>query len=462
MIRLFNAYFPARTLVLGVSEALLVTLAFLFATVARYGARTEFVLFQDHGFAKIGLVVGVFMICIYYFDLYDTLVLGNLRELFPHLAQTLGTATLLLAVIYYVFPSTRLGRSVFLIGVLLLPLLLSSCRRIFLWVALSKRLAERVLIVGKDSLAGALAKEVMRRPELGMNLVGYVDADQDSAMMNGVPYLGTPEVLSGLRERNGVRRIIVAMRERRGRLPLEKLLTLKTRGIQVQDALEIYETVAGKVPLESLRPSWFVFSSGFQFSQLQKVYKRTLSLCGSLIGLVMALPGMVLVAVIVKLDSPGPIIFRQQRVGKDGKIFNLYKFRSMHVSADADGKPQPAVKNDKRFTRVGRWLRRTRLDELPQLYNILRGEMDFVGPRPFPPSLEQEFARQIPFYSHRSSVKPGATGWAQVNRGYCNTVEDNAEKLSYDLYYIKNMSIGLDLLILVQTARILLWGRGAH
>ena len=156
------------------------------------------------------------------------------------------------------------------------------------------------------------------------------------------------------------------------------------------------------------------------------------------------------------------MIFRQQRVGEDGKIFTIYKFRTMLDSADAGGQATPASEDDARFTFLGRWLRRTRLDELPQLCNILKGEMDFVGPRPFLPNMEQELARTIPFYSQRWSVKPGATGWAQVNRGYCATVKDNAEKLSYDLFYIKNVSLGLDLLILVQTVKILLWGRGAR
>jgi exopolysaccharide biosynthesis polyprenyl glycosylphosphotransferase len=252
------------------------------------------------------------------------------------------------------------------------------------------------------------------------------------------------------------------MAERRGKLPIESLLKLKLKGVHVQDGPEFYETVTGKLSLDSLRLSWLLFSPGFRISRLLSIYKRCISILLALLGIIVAFPFMVLIAICIRLESKGPIIFRQLRVGKNGKTFTLYKFRSMKEGADKEGHHLPAQESDARVTRVGAYLRRLRLDELPQLFNILLGDMYFVGPRPFVPNQEKELAEQIPFYTQRWAVRPGATGWAQINRGYCATIEDNCEKLALDLFYIKNMSIGLDLLILFKTAKILLLGRGGR
>jgi exopolysaccharide biosynthesis polyprenyl glycosylphosphotransferase len=243
---------------------------------------------------------------------------------------------------------------------------------------------------------------------------------------------------------------------------VQELLAIKSQYARVQDGTELYEALSGKLPIESLRLSWLLFSPGFHVSQKLLLYKRVFSLVFALVLLLLASPLMLLTALAIRLDSPGPIIFRQKRIGKLGSTFTLFKFRSMFDSSEAGDNHRPAMANDNRVTRVGRLLRRTRLDELPQLYNILRGDMYFVGPRPFVPSQEEELAKVIPFYSQRWSVKPGATGWAQVNRGYNATVEDNAEKLAYDLFYIKNMSITLDLFILFKTIKILILSRGGR
>jgi len=462
VIRLFHVYLPARTFALGVSEALLVALTFVVATIVRFGGDTELILGYEHGLAKIALVAVFFMLTLYYFDFYDSLVLNNRREILTRLVQVLGTTTVALAIVYYAFPEVRLGRGIFLLGILLLLFFLPTWRELFFWLARSLRLAHRAVIVGSGRLATALVEEVGARPEVGLQLVGYVDVASDSTSMNGLRYLGDLESLPALARRERLDRIIVALGDRRGKLPYEPLLLLKTHGVQVHEGIEVFERISGKIHLASLHLGWLLFSPGFGFSRLQRLFKRVVSFLGSLVGLALSLPLMGLIALAIKLDSPGPVIFQQERLGKDRKTFTVYKFRSMMVGADADGQPRPAIENDPRFTRVGRWLRRTRLDELPQLFNMLKGEMDFVGPRPFPPNLEEEFARQIPFYSQRWSVKPGVTGWAQVQRGYCATLEENAEKLSYDLFYIKNMSPGLDLFILFKTAKILLLGRGAR
>jgi lipopolysaccharide/colanic/teichoic acid biosynthesis glycosyltransferase len=260
-----------------------------------------------------------------------------------------------------------------------------------------------------------------------------------------------------------VDQIIVAMGDRRGNLPVQQLLGLKAQGIDVRDGMDVYEALNRQVHVDSARlTSWLLFSGGYRVSKGMLFYKRLCSVIFSLLGFLVTLPLMGLIALVIRLDSEGPAIFRQERVGKDGKIFTLFKFRSMFDGADQDGKHKPAQIGDGRCTRVGRVLRRTRLDELPQLYNILRGDMYFIGPRPFVPDQEEKLATKIPYYEQRWTVKPGATGWAQVSRGYCATIEDNVEKLSYDLFYIKNMSMGLDFLVFLKTLKVLLLGRGGR
>lgn len=462
MIRLFNTYVPSRVLTLAASEAFLVCLMFVTATILCFGSDADLVLTYQYGMARIGIVTAVFLACMYYLDLYDSLLLCNRQEVWRRLLEVGGIGTLALALLYYVYPDAGLGRRVFLVGIaLVLPSLL-LWRELFFATVRTLQLVQRAIIVGHGPLAGALAKEIQNHPEVGIMLMGYIDSVPQALGGNGLPYLGSPEELPELVARENIRQIVVAMGDQRGKLRVEELLALKTRGVLVRDGNELYETVTGKIAIESLRLSWLLFSPGFHASRTRLVYKRIFSIVLSVIGLVLAFPVMLLIGLVVWLDSPGPLIFQQRRVGKDGKIFSLYKFRSMHEEAGRAGSDKPAQEDDDRFTRVGRWIRLARLDELPQLYNIFRGDMSFVGPRPFVPTQEREYAEKIPFYRQRWTVKPGATGWAQVNRGYCASLEDNAEKLAYDLFYIKNMSVGLDLLILLRTVKILMLGRGSR
>jgi sugar transferase (PEP-CTERM system associated) len=422
----------------------------------------DLVLWYEQGFLKIIVVSAVFILCMYYFDLYDTLVLGNRREALTRLVQVLGTSCVILAALYVAYPTIRMSYSVFWSGLLIVGISVGLLRRLFLFLNHMPHFSERALIIGDGVLTEALFSEVVNRKELGVQLVGCVSDGHEVAGVAKVPRLGRVDQLEELIRREQVKRVIVAMAERRGRLPIEALLKLKTQGVKVQDGAEFYESVTGKLSLESLRLSWLLFSPGFQISRALSVYKRAISILLALFGILVTFPAMVVVAICIRLDSKGPIIFRQPRVGKNGKIFVLYKFRSMKENADKGGFNAPAEEGDRRITRVGAYLRRLRLDELPQLFNILFGDMYFVGPRPFVPDQEEHLVKQIAFYSQRWSVRPGATGWAQVNRGYCATLEDNADKLAHDLFYIKNMSIGLDLLILFKTAKIILLGRGGR
>lgn len=461
VIRLFNAYFSSRTLLLALSEAFVVALAFTISCIFWLGRDADVFLNYEGGFTKITLITAVFMVCMYYGDLYDSLILTNRREVIIRLIQGSGVGTLVVAALYSAYPKTRLGVKNFALGLLLVLFLLWFWRELFLWLFRSKYLLERAILLGDGPLASKLAQEIISRPEFGLQLVGYV-SPSPTEPRGDLPYLGTPDHLSDIVRNRGARHVVVAMLDQRGKLPMEELLSIKTQCARVQDGAEIYEKLTGKLPIESLRLSWLLFSPGFHTSRRLSAYKWVFSVGLSLFLLLLTLPVMLLIALAIRLDSPGPVILRQKRVGKGGTIFTLYKFRSMFDGADAGQNHPPAEEQDGRVTSLGRLLRRTRLDELPQLYNILRGDMHFVGPRPFVPDQEQELVKIIPFYSQRWSVKPGATGWAQINRGYCTTIDDNADKLAYDLFYMKNMSISLDLLILFKTVKILLLGRGGR
>jgi sugar transferase (PEP-CTERM system associated) len=460
MIRLFNAYFPTRTLLLTVTEALIVTLGFVASVVFWAGTATDanIYLLYENGLGRIGLVVAVFVMLMYYFDLYDSIVLSNRREVVTRLVGVLGCAFVTLSLLYYAFPEIRLVGSTLWIGVGIVGVTVPAWRKLFFVLNRSARFSERAILYGDGPLALPLMEAISGRPELGVRVVGFVSQSADSS--SSVPRFDDDD-LEDVVERRGVRRIVVTMGDRRGKLKVDKLLKLKTQGVYIQDGPEYYESITGKIPLDSLRLSWLLFSPGFHVRTALRLYKRLFSLVLGSFAILITSPIMLLAVIAIRLDSRGPAIFRQKRVGENGKLFTVFKFRSMFEGSDKK-QLRPAEDDDDRITRVGKWLRRTRIDELPQLFNIVKGDMAFVGPRPFVPEQEEEYAAKIPFYKERWLVKPGATGWAQINRGYNVTVEDNREKLAYDLFYIKNVSFGLDLFIMFSTIKILLLGRGGR
>ena len=473
MIRLFNTYFPTRTLLLTLTEAILVTSGFVLAVLLSSGTAVDakIYLLYENGAGRIGLVVLVFLVLMYYFDLYNSSILTNRREVVTRLVGVLGTTFVALAVLYYTFPDASLGGSVLWAGILMVAIAVPVWRSFFFVLNRSARFAERTLVYGDGPLASSLMDAIAQRPELGLRISGYVGSEPQIA---GIPVVKGDE-LTEFVKREDIRRIIVTMGDRRGKMDVSELLKLKASGVQIQDGPEYYESVTGKIPLESLRLSWLLFSPGFHVRSALRLYKCIFSFTFGLIGVVLSAPFMALAAIAIRLDSEGPAIFRQKRVGEYGVPFTVYKFRTMydgdkvptprfnkHTNSDQSHIGTPAHDGDPRITRVGKWLRRSRLDELPQLFNILKGDISFVGPRPVPPHEEEECAAVIPFYKERWLIKPGATGWAQINRGYNATIEDHKEKLAYDLFYIKNVSIGLDIYILFATLKILLLGRGGR
>jgi exopolysaccharide biosynthesis polyprenyl glycosylphosphotransferase len=400
------------------------------------------------------------IVAFYYNDLYDVRIVRSFSEFVPRLLKSLGATLILLAGVYALFPAARipavplLWTLLIILGLLLLRILDYSVMRAGVFT-------ERVLILGTGALARTLIEEIHARPQLGYQIVGVAhDGQAADDAPSGYPPLPSNEPLDKIAEAVRADRIIVAMSERRGRLPMLQLLALEARGIAVEDGVQTYEHFTRKLAIETLTPSLLVFSPEFRKSVLQLALQRVMSLAVAAVGLVLTAPIMALTALAIKLDSRGPVLFVQDRAGLHGRPFRLLKFRTMVPPERATS--EWARDNEARITRVGHWLRKFRLDELPQFVNILRGDMNLVGPRPHPISNSALFGEYIPYYILRASVRPGVTGWAQVRYGYANNLEEEFEKMRYDLYYIKHGSLWFDLRILADTLKIILSGRGSE
>jgi exopolysaccharide biosynthesis polyprenyl glycosylphosphotransferase len=459
MIRLFSTYFPKRTLFLAVCQILLVLALLPTIILAHRGTDLAGALRDGQEILRVMIIGLICLSCLYYRDVCSFRQISEPGPMLISLIQALGVSSILLAILYAAFPKTELASAI--VAIWLIGAIWALSHHVFLRLNKSRRWSTSTLLIGDGPLAKELYKIINSRSELGLSLIGYLGQSSREGDI-GLPCLGPVEDLAQMVKERTVGRVIVAMSDRRAKLPVESLLDLKTAGVAVQEAAEFYESATGRIPVDTVRPSWLIFGPGFRISRIQSFYKRFVSLSVSLIGIIVLSPLMLVTALAIWLDSPGPIIFRQVRIGMHGLPFTLYKFRTMYHEADQGKAPLPVRANDRRITRVGRWLRQFRFDEFPQLFNILLGHMALVGPRPFVPNQEFELVEQIPLYKQRWSVRPGATGWAQVQRGYCATLEDNVEKLAYDLFYIKNMSIGLDLLIVFKTIKVVFAGIGGR
>lgn len=367
----------------------------------------------------------------------------------------------------YLLPFWVLGRKELVASIFLSLVIVTLFRTIFFYLVGAERLKKRVLIYGAGRAAKQVIESLERYKQSSVtNIVGCLKSGDAEPQVESVPVITQFNSVTEYAKNNHISEVIVALDERRrehgGVFPLDDLLDSKMAGVNVLDVMEFCERELGIVELKHLHPGWMLFSQGFQFSRSRDFVKRVFDLAIGLLLLAIVWPFMLLTAIAVRLDSKGPILYSQERLGLNGHIFKIYKFRSMRTDAEKDGKAVWASKNDSRITRVGGFIRNTRLDELPQLYNLLRGEMSFVGPRPERPQIIEELKEQIPFYHERHRVKPGLMGWAQLNYPYGATVEDAANKLRYDLYYTKNHSILLDVLIVIQTVEVVLLGKGVH
>ena len=410
---------------------------------------------------RIALVTGLCQLCFYYNDLYDLTVVHSSRELLIRLVQAAGAASIIIALLYLIVPSLAIGNGIFVSSLVIFLLAIVAWRLLFNRLAYASQLEERVLIVGTGATARMVAKEILAQHDFGYRVIGFINDQGGGHPLVNAGLVGTSEDIPRLVRDYDVSRIVVGLSDRRGRLPISELMQAKLSGTRVEDATTTYERLTGKILVDDLKPSWLIFSDGFVVSRWTRFVKRGLDLTLASVGFVLALPLTLLTALAVYLDSDGPVLYCQERVGEHGRTFTVYKFRSMRVDAEQAGTPRWATNGDDRVTRVGRFIRITRLDELPQLWNVLRGDMSFVGPRPERPFFVEQLEREIPFYTQRHSVKPGITGWAQVKYQYGSSIEDAMEKLRYDLYYIKHLSIALDISIVFDTVKVILFGKGA-
>ena len=458
MIRLFNVYYPVRSLVLLLGEALVIGLSFVLGTMFTVESmlRLNNALFIERGYLRILGLTGVVLLLSHGFDLYDSSKIEQKLDQAFRMLFVLGLVALVLGGVIYEFPDFLPGNNSAIFGVVILAVSLFCWRSAYGWLVCQPFFRERVYVLGTGDRAQRLVSG-LRRPGLGIEVVGWTGNIEGELTLEAVG-----DHLAGLAKERGVHRVIVAMPNRRGTIPVQQLLTLRLAGVKVEEATSWLEKLTGRIEVEQLYPSWFIFAEGFRFSTVNRILRRIVNFIAAFCGLVLALPVLPFVALAVKISSTGPVFYRQERVGRGSETFYCYKFRTMRQDAEADTGATWATDDDPRITRVGKYLRLLRLDEIPQLWCVLKGDMHVVGPRPERPEFVKWLSREIPYYNLRHVVRPGITGWAQVQYKYGNTLEDAREKLQYDLFYIKNASIGLDLLIMFHTVKIVLLGRGAR
>ena len=455
MIRIFRHYVPGLMPILLVGD-----LAVIAASLLLTGASGIWIGAGPQG-PKLVFIAGIEIFLLYVADLYNARLPLGRREMVARLLICQAAAAPLVAAGGYALPSLRLGRLAFVEIGLIMTIGLLAWRASWLGPWSLARMTVRVLVVGSGPIGKSIADlgPVSARP---FKIIGYLD--DDPAAGDSIPVghelLGKIADLSAIVEETRPDVVVVVQQDRRGRFPANSLLECRLRGIAVEDWPTFYEKATGKILVTELRPSWLIFSDGFVKTARTEIIKRLFDVTLASVGLILAAPVMALVAIAIKAESGGPVFYRQPRSGQNGCIFILNKFRSMRRDAEDGTGPVWAQQSDTRVTRVGALLRRTRLDELPQLLNVLLGHMSFIGPRPERPEFVHALQKEIPYYMKRLSMKPGITGWAQVKYRYGASVEDSLEKLQYDLYYIKNLSLFLDLLILLNTVQVVLFARG--
>jgi len=464
LIRFFRHYVPLNLLLLVLFEALILGGAVYAGVSARF--LDGHAIPKDlHPLLPKALTFALVMLGLMTASgLYDLEWRGGIRALLQRLGLSFGLGLVTMSVLFYFFPTLLVGRGAFLLsfGLALLGILLS--RALFIRWARAGALKTRTLVIGTGSRAAHIEALLAKRsPASNVQVLGYLPMGGSHHFVDRDRILDTGETLPELAERLQIGELILAVRDRRsGGLPVQDLLKCKLRGIRILELSSFFERENGHLQLDSMNASWMILAEGFHQGIVRDTVKRLFDLLVSAAMLAVSLPIMALTALFIKLESPGPVLYRQERVGQGGRNFTILKFRSMCVDAEKDGKPRWAGQNDNRVTLTGRIIRRTRIDELPQIFNVFFGDMSFVGPRPERPYFVQDLTQKIPYYGVRHTVKPGITGWAQVRYPYGATDEDAMHKLQYDLYYVKNHSLFLDLMILFQTAQVVLWGKGVR
>ena len=463
MIRLFKVFFPTGVFALLISELVLCAACYLVAVVVLYNPFWDAYLIDEGGWVTLVPVVLAVVLTFYYQDMYINLRIRSRTLLLQQLSLAIGVAFLVQALLNYGRVEWMMHRQIMLVGSILTVVVLGGYRLVYASHVMEFLGQQRLLLVGRSEALGELARRVEERVELGMRVVGFVDDEQGApAELGGAAWLGPVVDLRRIVAETKPDRLVVGMADRRGQLPMMDLLDLRFQGISIETAATAYETIFGRMSIRELQPAELVFSSDLRPSPAVMGLQQAYSCVLAAILVVVALPVMVMVAISVRMSSKGPIFYRQVRVGLNGQPFTLYKFRSMGEDAEVGTGAVWASKNDPRVTPLGRWLRKLRLDELPQLFNVLKREMTMVGPRPERPEFVKMLSEKILYYRQRHYVKPGITGWAQINHKYGDTIEDTVTKLEYDLYYIKRQSVVFDFYIMFQTVKVMLLSRGAQ
>src|SRR3972149_9393690 len=463
MIRLFNRYVLSRDILFVFAEGLIISLSVLLAIAIRFFFDSNSILLYEYFIFKIVFITLVCQATILYNDLYFVNLKDRNRLLFIKLLQSLGATSVLLSIAYFFFPSLIIGRGIFIITMIALIPILLLWRIFFVNMSLFRKDNDKLLIIGTGELAVEIGRKIVDKGYAGYKVAGFIDEDKGRVgeSLFNPKIIGTYDDISSIVQKERTGKIIVAMQEMRGIFPIDQLLKLRLDGIEVEDGISFYEKISGKIHVSHLKPGWLIFSEGFRRRRIE-MGKRITDIFLASVGLILALPIMLLTALLIKLESPGPVFFRQDRVGEGEKEFTLLKFRSMKVDAESETGPVWATVNDDRVTKIGKLIRKLRIDEIPQMINVLKGDMSFVGPRPERAHFIAMLEKEIPYYSLRHNVKPGITGWAQIKYPYGASVEDAREKLQYDIYYIKNMSLLYDFTIVLETIKTVILGQGAR
>ena len=410
---------------------------------------------------RIALFVAVLLFSSFLLEIYSSSIETGKKEYLIRVLLSITMSFFILTGLFYLTEFELYGRGILFITLLIFGVIQYLSHLLYLVSSSLPGFVSKILILGTGPLARQIGNLISAHNH-SFTLAGYFNCTSEPVM---VPYhniIDSEEGLCSAVRRVGVQKIVVSLSERRGVFPLQEVLSCKLTGVEVVDAPTFYEQMTGKLLLENITPSWFIFSHGFRVTFMLKLLKRMTDILCASIGLTLLVPFIPVISLVIWIDSPGPILFRQTRVGEGERLFNLFKFRSMRLDAENGTGAVWAKEKDPRVTKVGEFLRKSRIDEIPQLFNVLRGDMSLVGPRPERPEFVKKLKEVIPYYSERHYVKPGVTGWAQVRYPYGASVEDAIEKLRYDLYYIKNISLPFDILIILETVKVVLFRRGAR
>ncbi len=464
MLKFFNKYYPIRNLVFFLLESIFIFFSIYASLLFIYKGQVPYINTRESIWIRILLITLVLQFVLYYCSLYEIKQKNTIFDLSMRIIQAIGITCIILSAIYYIHPPLILEQGIFFGGLALLLMFLISWRILYQFLCQKGIWNENILLLLDGKLGEYIIEEIEGNLDSGYS-IKYIFLPPTHRV--------SPEKLKGFCVKNeldkmceyslkeNVKKIIVALEEKRGNSPINILLQCKTNGIAIVDGVSFYEKLCGKVLVSKVMPSWLIFSRGFVRYRLMLVLKRTLDILFSSIGLVVMSPVMGVVMLLVKFSSPGPIFFVQIRTGQWEKPYKIFKFRTMRTDAEKDG-ARWAQENDPRITPLGRFMRRYRLDELPQFWNVLKGDMSFVGPRPERPQFVEQLKKKIPYYGERHTLKPGITGWAQINYPYGASEEDAMKKLEYDLFYVKNMTILFDIYIVLKTIKTVFTGSGAR